>query len=603
MALLNYAKSIQEINTKLSIDVLKITTTDVNNFPKLFFTEDGHIITHGRDYTRLFSSGTSGLVNGSSGLVTEFLRGNNTWGAITVSDLPIWQASDKVGIASKLYTSEQVDQKIKDGFSANDAMRFKGTITKTETGYTATGFPGKFPTKCEVGDTYRVTASGQYAEQYCEAGDLLICIKGGSAGNLNTSAYWTVVQSNINGEVQHTINGAAFNVYSSSTDKFNFYAPKESGTEGQLLQSKGDLTAPAWVNAQSITVGDITAEAKAKLFTALSLSTAGVLSMTIGGTTKSQTASGTWNIGILGNAATATKVNHALSVKGGGLTLSSNFDGSTDTTISLQQATTSNIGGVSIDTGKRSSETTLKPTISVSNGMIFLTAENIKNALGYIPESSANATAYSMILSDSGMNSSSANTANPFLNLIKTAVDGTESVEAFTQFKGSEGLSISSNGTILNFALQIASDSNLGVIKTGYTNSKAPQDYAVKVNTTGQAYVSVPWKNTTYGVVTKSADGLAPKFDASAGTINEGLLVLAANTTSADWYALPNTAFSDTWRPIYFGNTETIGNKSLRILPGNEIYLKTDLEGDNFADISFGLAWYNLSTDKYEMTN
>lgn len=61
-----------------------------------------------------------------------------------------------------------------------------------------------------------------------------------------------------------------------------------------------------------------------------------------------------------------------------------------------------------------------------------------------------------------------------------------------------------------NYSLPIASGSKLGGIKTGYASTG--KTYGVKVDPDGNAYVNVPWTdtNTTYGVVSDSANGLAP---------------------------------------------------------------------------------------------
>ena len=71
---------------------------------------------------------------------------------------------------------------------------------------------------------------------------------------------------------------------------------------------------------------------------------------------------------------TANKVSNALTNGAGIATFS--YDGSATVKINLAPATTSSIGGVSIDNAT-------KPTISVdSNGKIFLTRANLENAYG-----------------------------------------------------------------------------------------------------------------------------------------------------------------------------------------------------------------------------
>lgn len=56
-----------------------------------------------------------------------------------------------------------------------------------------------------------------------------------------------------------------------------------------------------------------------------------------------------------------------------------------------------------------------------------------------------------------------------------------------------------------------ADDSTGGVIKTGY--SESGNNYAVKVDASGNAYVSVPWTDTTYTEATTSQAGLMSAAD------------------------------------------------------------------------------------------
>ena len=88
-------------------------------------------------------------------------------------------------------TKKYVDDEISSKISANDAMRYKGTIG---TGGTVTALP---TTGVRVGDTYKVITAGTYAGEKCEIGDMLIALK----NNASTNADWTVVQANIDGAV------------------------------------------------------------------------------------------------------------------------------------------------------------------------------------------------------------------------------------------------------------------------------------------------------------------------------------------------------------------------------------------------------------------
>lgn len=338
MALLNFANTYAEISGNLSLP--ESTSGD---FVKLFFSKDGHIISHGKDFTPTFTPNMRGLVPISSGEATEIFRGNATWAEITTADLPIASSvSDAITngtTSTTILNTQQIVEYVGNAFAANDAMRYRGTITYSNGNYTTHTVAGVevqgFPTKCEVGDTYRVTSQGTYAGQTCSAGDLLICIQDGTGSGLNTAAYWTAVEANINGQVKHTVNGTSIYVYSNSTNTFTIYAPTTSGTQGQVLLSNGS-SAPIWTAQSTLVVGE------------------------------------------------AKKVSNALSL-GAGLTFGASgatYNGSVARTVSLVAATTTTIGGVIVD--KDSTNKTISVT---SAGSIYLTKQNVINALGYDPAS------------------------------------------------------------------------------------------------------------------------------------------------------------------------------------------------------------------------
>ena len=338
MALLNFANTYAEISGNISLP--ESTSGD---FVKLFFSKDGHIISHGKDFTPTFTPNMRGLVPISRGKATEIFRGNATWAEITTADLPIASSvSDAITngtTSTTILNTQQIVEYVGNAFAANDAMRYKGTITYSNGNYTTHTVAGVevqgFPTKCEVGDTYRVTSQGTYAGQTCSAGDLLICIQDGTGSGLNTAAYWTAVEANINGQVKHTVNGTSIYVYSNSTNTFTIYAPTTSGTRGQVLLSNGS-SAPIWAAQSTLVVGE------------------------------------------------AKKVSNALSL-GAGLTFGASgatYNGSVARTVSLVAATTTTIGGVIVD--KDSTNKTISVT---SAGSIYLTKQNVINALGYDPAS------------------------------------------------------------------------------------------------------------------------------------------------------------------------------------------------------------------------
>lgn len=442
MALLNFATSYNDV-----ADKLKLSPSETGDYIKLYFTKDGHIITHGVDYI--------------------------PWGTgiIPIDKLPV---DNTVADDKHLWDSLTIQNKINQSFVANDAMRFKGTIGLTSANnYIINGAEAEFPSKtAEVGDTYRVVTAGRYAGVQCEVGDLLICIKADSTGK--TTA-WTVAQTNINGQIYHTINGVQKGFYSNDTDTFSIFAPTTAGALGQVLTSRGGNSAPIWTNQSEITAGGLTDAAKKALFTALTY-TNDILTVTIGGTTKTATIHGRRAVNVNSTEVLAISDSTALKFVNG-------------------------------------------------NGVSFIWDSKNKN------------------------------------------------------------LSVNAN--------------------TNFSTDLVNKNYAVKVDSNQQLYVNVPWSGTTYNVVSKDANGLAPQLiNTNKEFITQNFYLLASTDGQAtpSWYRLSSNAFENTWRTIKVGGV-SIGNKTLNFMPTGDIYVKTadqdSTSADDF-DIGFGLAWYNVSTGKYE---
>lgn len=442
MALLNFAASYNDV-----ADKLKLAQAETGDYVKLYFTKDGHIITHGIDY---IPWGT---------------------GVIPIDKLPV---DNTVADNKHLWDSKTILDKINQSFVANDAMRFKGTIGLTSTNnYIINGIEAEFPSKtAKVGDTYRVVTAGRYDGVQCEVGDLLICITADSTGK-NTA--WTVVQTNINGQIYHTINGVQKGFYSNDTSTFSIFAPTTAGALGQVLTSRGGNSAPIWTNQSEIIAGGLTDDAKKALFTTLTYIN-DVLTVTIGGTTK-----------------------------------------------------------IATIYGRRAVNVNSTEVLSISDS----TALNFKNGNGI----------------------------------------------SFTWDSKNKNLSVNAN--------------------TNFSTDLVSKNYAVKVDSNQQLYVNVPWANTTYGVVSKDANGLAPQLINTNKTfIEQSFYLLASSDGQAtpSWYKLPSNAFINTWRTIKVGGV-SIGNKTLNFMPTGDIYVKTvdqDSTSTDDFDIGFGLAWYNVSTGKYE---
>lgn len=495
MALLNFSKTYENIKNKIG-------TTGYLQDTDLLFTRDGHIVTHGVDYIPW---------------------GNGT---IPIEKLPV----DNTKVDDKhLWDSATIQNKINNSFLANEAMRFKGSISIEDNAYKINGVAtpdGKLP-KGEVGDTYRVSSKGSYGSNICELGDLLICYE---SGTTKENDRWTVVQTNINGYSIFTINGRQFNLYTTdSTASFKIYAPTESGTDGQILLWNDSKA--VWADRSALNIGK---------------------SLTTG--------------------------------RGSGLKIGTDniYNGSADRTISLLQATTDSIGGVIIDsdglklTGKPETVTgegaTLNgATISISStGVIYLTKKNIINALGYTPEGKGVVSETWRPIKVNGEDFLDNNAAGASLN-----IGSGNSTIAITKGTNNSG--------------NVSFDVNLGYDRTQDTSTRGLKRVAVEAGTganLGKLYVEIP----EYAVVSNEINGLAPKIiKTETAKITPNYYILASKEgTSASWYKLDINEIN-TWRPISIA-TKNLENRSLKIVEtDNIVFTYNEAEFNQGKTATFGI--------------
>ena len=169
---------------------------------------DGHLYSNDKQVVNLSDSQnlTNKTYNGLTltANTTGFsIRGGSTTAhTLTVqSDITLAAAAGKGVVtdiannttSSNLPTAAAVATYVKNSFSANDAMRFKGTVSSSTGNGTLKSWP---PTSYEKGDTYKVAEAGTYSGQACEIGDMLIAINDYTASSAS-NVDWTVVQNNI----------------------------------------------------------------------------------------------------------------------------------------------------------------------------------------------------------------------------------------------------------------------------------------------------------------------------------------------------------------------------------------------------------------------
>lgn len=393
MALLNYAISLSYNSNEVE-NYIGLTSSDPN-YLKLVFTGDGHIITHGVDYTADYNNGKRGLVPNYSiekdnhGVFTK-----TGWTKLTTSYLPLDDSQISV---NNLWSSEKIVDYIADGIAANDAMVTIGTvdgdgkIKSYNENYLKSDVIGKdfnSLTNYSSGWTFRVVdKGGTIVGKTVEIGDMIMCVSDSATFD---NSHWSIIQTNINGKGTLTLNGENIDFYTDQQvgSNIKIFAPTTAGTSGQVLISSATVDDPnknpVWVDQSSIDAGKLSGVAIENLLTNVT-ATNGVIKVTVGGTSKSDEASGDWNI----NAASASRVNNTLKTSGDGLT-SIEYNGSSEQIIKLLAATKTTLGGVKADDAP-------SPTITIDNdGKLRLSKENVINALGYEPETIAN----SVIVSD-----------------------------------------------------------------------------------------------------------------------------------------------------------------------------------------------------------
>lgn len=449
-------------------------------------------------------------------------------GTIPISKLPIAAAGDDPS-DNTLWTSNTIQNKINNSFLANEAMRFKGSIGIEGRDYTINGErtpDGTLP-KGEVGDTYRVSTNGRYGGNDCEVGDLLICYE---SGTTKENDQWTVVQTNINGYSTFKINGTPYRLYTTeSTNPFDIYAPTAPGEQGYiLLWNDGKAV---WANRSALNIGQY------------------------------------------------LKAGNGLQIG----TDNTGYNGSAEKTINLVQATTGSIGGVIIDSnglqleGKpntaNNGATPNGATISISDtGVIYLTKQNIINALGYTPEGQGvvSSTWRPININNKSFLDSSSDPGSP-LN-----IGSNNSTIVITPSTDNSG--------------KVSFDVNLGYDTKQDISTSELKRVAVKAGSEGtnlgKLYVEIP----EYAVVSNEINGLAPQIIPNeTDKIDPSYSILASKEgTSAGWYKLDIDAIN-TWRPISISNKD-LENRPLKIVGTENVVFTYDEDAFNRGETAtFGI--------------
>jgi hypothetical protein len=146
--------------------------------------------------------------NGTLGVPVIALSNN-----VSVSGIETTLSSANDFLATSSAVKTYVDQAVSNGFNANDAMVFKGTLGSGGTETT-------LPTTYNTGWTFKVVAAGTYAGKVAEVGDMYVALVTRS-GSGNQDSDWAVVQANIDGAVTGPVSATSgnFPIFNNDTGK------------------------------------------------------------------------------------------------------------------------------------------------------------------------------------------------------------------------------------------------------------------------------------------------------------------------------------------------------------------------------------------------
>jgi len=416
---------------------------------------DGHKIIVTKDPLPELSKGTA---TGSGNVITDF----------TLSDHIITPVK---GIS--VYTKTEVDNAI--AAATNAAVVMRGTLG---TNGTITTLPTASSTV--LGDAYKVITAGTYADQAAKIGDTFICY------TTDDSTYsWMLIPSG--DDIENTWR----NVYLDSSQKLG------TGITTGALKFLNTTASGVSVTYDSGFKFDIkTGYTTSGKNYAIAKDSNGNLYVNV-----------PWS-----DTNDNTAHSHAA---GNGLTVTGS--GGTSGTVTYSAKAGSGItvteGGINVNTGYTTSGKNYKVNVDETTGGLYVnvpwtdTHHTAKNIVG----ASATATA----------NAAAAN-SKVYLNLIENSA-----VRSAINIKGTGATTVTSdaNGVITinstDTTYGAATSSTLGLVKLGSDTKQTvtanavtttpSRTYAVQFNNSNQLVVNVPWTNTTYSVVTNTANGLAPK--------------------------------------------------------------------------------------------
>ena len=154
----------------------------------------------------------------------------------------------------------------------------------------------------------------------------------------------------------------------------------------------------------------------------------------------------------------------------------------------------------------------------------------------------------------------------------KISINNTSIESNPLNIKNGSNINITDDGSgnvTINSTVPVATSSTLGGIKVGYSNTG--KNYKVQLDTSGNAYVNVPWANTNTTYSAGTGLTLSGTTFNHAATISEGSFGLSKNTSSTS-FSLPQIKYNSTGHITsvtnYTQSIPTAGINSLGLVRG-----------------------------------
>lgn len=326
-------------------------------------------------------------VNGNTNLHNQTTIDNATLGTLLVNGAATFNqipqsitpadASNDTSVATTAF--------VYNAFKANDAMIFKGVVNQDS----------DLPATHYQGWTYRVGTKGYYAGEYCEVGDIIICVTDGTSAN---ALHWARIQNNVDGAVYMGF-GA------------NAAADIGSTTQPVYVQSNGKVSAVSYVASAARATYAASSGYAASAARATYSASAGYaqLALTASYAVTALRAISAASAGYSTSAAQAThsaSANYALSA------------GSAGYAASAAQATHSASANYSLSSGSAGyAASAARATYSASSTWANISGSATQAAKVTQNAANTNATAYRVLLSTSGVDTAEVGALNKATNL------------------------------------------------------------------------------------------------------------------------------------------------------------------------------------------